>query len=258
VINTGLINRGHSLVNGGILRVAAPGGLAIPAPTVFYRMNGASGADEVDTVGGLNLTQHNTVGSVAGKIGNARTFASASQQYLDHVDHASFRLTGTFTLAVWAYAATNATFQRILAKGDANNNTDYNLAFDYSANRIVWTSRNSSNAVAAQLVLLNSAPTTATWYCCAVKFVSGTGYFWSLNGSAWTAGTGSTATRDSGTRFVVGAEDFAGGQTQYLNGRADALSIWNGTALSSTEIALFYNGVAGSGAGTEYYSGLWN
>ncbi len=65
--------------------------------TVYYPLSNVN-----DSVGGLTLTNNNTVTFSAGKIGNAANFVAASAQGLFRADNAAFQFgTGNFSFSFW-------------------------------------------------------------------------------------------------------------------------------------------------------------
>jgi len=82
--------------------------------TGYWKLDESAGATRNDSTANANhLTDHNTVGSSAGKIGNAANFVSASSRYLSHADAAAFQMGSStdFSLAAWVkYTATNQLF----------------------------------------------------------------------------------------------------------------------------------------------------
>lgn len=221
----------------------------LPAPTTFWNMNAAAGANEVDTVGGLVLTQSNGVGSAAGIIGGARTFASASSQFLSTPDAAALKLNVASTIAVWVrFDSLSASFMSVLAKlGSATAaQTEYKLYKNSSGLMSMYIQGNPTTGVSAQFQSLS----VGTWYCLFGQW-DGVNVSGAANGGALVNQAAAYLPQAlTGSLFV-------GSQTSdtplYLDGAVDAIAIWKGTVLTSAQRANFYNG----GAGREWVSGAW-
>jgi len=84
----------------------------------YWKLDEGSGASRLDSSGnGNTLTDHNTVGSVAGKIANAGSFAAASTQYLDCSVNNMQSSNADFTYTAWAKLASKPTEATIVTNG---------------------------------------------------------------------------------------------------------------------------------------------
>ncbi len=103
----------------------------LAANTVAYwRMAGASGAGETDrTLRGNDLVAAGSVGSAAGKLTTARSFASASDQYLRRDDTTDLQPgSGDFIIAAWVKPSANASVLPVVAaNGSGIGLTTYSL-----------------------------------------------------------------------------------------------------------------------------------
>jgi hypothetical protein len=225
--------------------------LDLPAPTTFFTMGGAAGAAEVDTVASLSMAQSGGVGSAAGKVGNARSFVTASSQYLSIADNAAFQWNTTVTVALWVNLTDKTTFRYFLYKGVDNTTTgqDYGLLFHSTNNDIEFNWDDTAfNNYRATLVV---NPSAAIWYCLGMQW-NGTNMNVSVNGAAWSVSAMTALPASFGGPFQIGARNTASGL--YMNGLIDAVGIWKGTMLTSAQIANFYN----AGNGREWTGSAWN
>src|SRR5262245_36770956 len=83
-----------------------------------WKLNEASGA-RADSVAGHTLTDNNTVGQAAGKIGNAADFIASASEYLSRANEADLdpAASGDFSLALWAFPHSGA--DNMISKIDA-------------------------------------------------------------------------------------------------------------------------------------------
>jgi hypothetical protein len=228
-----------------------PSGLSIPAPTVFWNMDAASGT-ETDVVGGIVLSDNNTVTSAAGKVGTARQFTNANSEYFNTADAAALQLGTASTLGWWFYLDSKTSFRTFFHKGTGNNTTDteYQSLYHSGNNRLESSFLDSSsNQYFATNTLSN--PSTATWYCVLVRW-NGSHIATSLNGAAFVNGDAAAVyPRTTAGDFRIGSREPSSGL--FMDGRIDGFTLWKGTALSDAQASAFYNG----GAGAAYAGGIW-
>jgi hypothetical protein len=226
--------------------------LALSAPVAFYRMNGASGAGETDTVGGLTLSSNNTVGSGTGIIGNGRTF-NGTNQFLNGANNSIYQITADWTVALWVKTNAILTGMPIIGKtGNTNfppNNIEWYIierSADSCAQFSVSTDGSTVHSVTSVTALTTSAyALIIAWY----NSAEGKTYI-SVNNDAPSSTTLGASPHTDTSDIWIGKYhlnfDF------FWNGSIDAIAFFN-VVLSATERTLLYN----SGLGREYAGGLW-
>ncbi len=211
--------------------------MALTTSLESYWALGEASGNATDSVGTNTLTDNNSVGSAAGKIGNARSFAAASSQYLSHTDNASLS-TGDidFTVAFWHKATTlNAG-----GYGLAGTTREYIVHYDSSRFKFYVS---SNGALTASAVANNlGAPSTATWYYIVAWHDSVN----NLIGISVNDGTADTASYSSGvfdstSTFMLGRNADGG---NYADGLFDEFGFWK-RVLTSGERTSLYNGGSG-------------
>lgn len=252
--NGGMVNGGHALTDGGVIRVSVT--LDLPAPVAFYRMNGTSGSAENDTVGSLNFSDNNSVGSGTGIIGNCRTF-NGTNQFLNKTTNSVFQITGAWTAAFWAKPTSLGVGAPIIAK-TGNTNFPPSLLEWYFLQRLsddkasfnVSYNGSNINAVNSNTALSTSAwRLVVGWYDPTVT-ANGTIYIQVNNDTVVSSPmTGVPHTDTSDVWMGKDHLNFDG----WFNGGIDAVGFWN-VVLTSTQRTNLYNG----GTGREYYSGAWH
>lgn len=193
---------------------------------------------------GNNLTSNNSVLSVAGKIGNARQFATANSEYLSIASNADVQFgEAAWTIAFWFYVPTSATGpMQLFAKDSASGRE---LEINYN--------RNTNVAEMYVYCTDGTAPTQATvtglsrdtWH-----FLAATHEANSATATLRVNAATSTTTRSGAKTFAttstdlrIGARVYSGFQ-QYLTGNVDEVAKWS-RALSATELNTIYNSGAG-------------
>ena len=182
-----------------------------------------------DEAGNNDLTDNNTVGSAAGKTGNAASFVRANSEYLSIADNPALSMsTGTYTITGWFYLETKPT------GGEA-----YRVIYKTNEINIYITSNNiyhRPNPSGSYIGSIN--PNATTWYFFAAT-VDNAG-----NGALTIDGTKYTGTlnipSDTANTVYIGWD----GSTSYVNGRIDAVMIWK-AVLTDDQIAWLRN--SGSG-----------
>ncbi len=188
--------------------------------TAYWRMEGASGAAEPDECGVSPLASTNTVGSGAGKAGNARTFVAASQQQLSVADNPRLRAASLFWVGGWARSDLDATVQTLLGKGTGT-------AAATSEYRISRAVGNTISAVVSDGATAHSTPNiavvTGAWFRFDLVY-DGATIGLSVNGGALqkTAHTTGIQTGTGGA-FRVGVSP--AGNTNYWEGAVDEVLI---------------------------------
>jgi lysophospholipase L1-like esterase len=226
--------------------------MATPLPAgaiAFWRLDEAVGVTRRDSDGTSDLADQNSVSQVAGRIGNAAGFASASGQRLSAADNPNLRVTsGDFTIAFWVKFNSLAT-SLIVAKDNTLSNAAQREFQIFLVNgkfgAVIYN--NSSVPQSLGTVLASNSVSTGVWYFVAFRHDSvAKAYYLSVDGGPENSLSYSgTPNSGSGAAFTVSGFQTGGGFL--LNGAMDALGIWK-RRLSGAEIASLYN----SGAGLEY------
>ena len=203
-------------------------------PTAFWELEETSGTRFNSVLTGNNLTDNNTVGSMAGKVGNAAQFTLANTEYLSAADNPALS-TGDidFSIAAWVYFDSLTDARTIVSKADTGAN-EYLLYF-YN-NRIRFNVANAVEVAADNL----GAPTTGQWY-----FV--VAWHDSVNnqiGIQVNGGTADTAAYAGGVvdgtaPFVIGA--YASSANAH-DGRIDQVGFWKGVMSDEESMWLYNNG----------------
>jgi hypothetical protein len=211
----------------------------------YWKLDEASGTRN-DSVGANHLTDASSVGSAAGKLGNAASFATASTDSLSLSDNAEVS-TGDvdFTFAFWLYL-TDEGGPYIPISKDEESNRDY--TFDFNAIGGSKTLRFYINGGAVN-VESASGLSASTWYF-VVAWHDSTANTLNLkinNGTTQSVSTGGTTPTDSGSAFRIGGRNYSGFEW-WLNGLVDDVGLWKGRILTSGEMTEIYN----SGNGVTY------
>lgn len=204
---------------------------------VYYALSDVNDA----TGGGLTLTNNGGVTFGAGKVGNAATFVSASNQYLSHVDATGYQMgTGSFTLSCWAKSTTAAN-QSIFAYGDYSG-TGYVIRWT-GTSIAAGLSDGSQNRQTTQ----QNAWNDNAWHLCVALFNRTTNlatmYTDNNTQGADVDISAVTGSVNNSGEFQIGA--MAGGS--FYDGSADEIGIWN-RILTGPEIVTLWN----SGTGITY------
>jgi hypothetical protein len=209
---------------------------------------------------GNNLTSNNSVLSVAGRQGNARSFVLANSEYLAAAgNNADLRFMDgrNWTFAGWLYvpsAWVTGSDRQYFAARDPVTSGNREIAFDLrqgaGLHRVACTIGPGAspttnvlfgdNAVAGDNLPLNS------WIFFAFTYNATTRVLFGRIGSGVSANSTATGTLPAGTP-VVGTSTFNLGRRQdgsYFNGYLDEVAKWD-RVLSSAELDTLYN--AGNG-----------
>ncbi len=210
--------------------------MTIPTPVAYWKLDEASG-NRADSIGSRTLTDHATVTSTAGMIGNAAVFTAVNSEYLSVADDAllSMGASARMTMAGWFYFTGNT--MGLAGKWDGGSN-EYLLYIENDS-----TIRFYVNGIIAGVINVGSrTPTTNAWHFIAARY-DGANISVRVDAQAWEDLALTTDIIDGTAAFEIGRQ--AG--VQYLNGRVDELGLWK-SALSDAEVDELYN----SGAGVTY------
>ena len=223
---------------GPFAALVAAGSSLLTGLVSWWDLDEESGV-RVDSVGSNDLTDNNTVGYAAGKIGNAADIVQANNEYFNN---ATFPTTADYTISTWVYA--NA--------GLAN--CDLLSAIDTWPNQ-AWSAVYLSGGTWYQLVgngsayvfVANGAISTETWLHIVTWYDSSTNKAsLSINGSIATTGALSGTLYDSSGAINLRL-GFGGGVGASWDGLMDLTGVWN-RVLTSDERTELYN----AGAGKDY------
>jgi len=200
----------------------------------------------VDEKGTSDLTPVNSAGGAAAIIGNGATFSGT--HYLLSASTAALTWNGNvhFSVAFWMYLPSSAT-QALLWKGD-NPATlaDYEWRVQTNGNKIRF-------AVTDNATHQGVLDTTATWSTSTWTFIAawydGTNLSCSINGGTAATLGYTFGSWNGGHHFTVGVT-LTGASTGNIlaNGSMmDEISIWNGYAFTTGDVATLYNSGAGYG-----------
>lgn len=217
-----------------------------------WKLNEASG-NALDSHGANDLTDNNTVGTAAGKIGNSRDFEKGNVEYFNRADNTDFSLGSdtAFEMSCWINLESITLRDPIIAKGAVTSVGDeYLLWIGDGGGSQPRIQLHVGNGGSSQNVSANTfgALSTGTWYHIRAWHDPATDVIGvSVNNvedtAAWSGGTQDTV-RD----FLIAAT-FAG---DVFDGLIDEVSFWKGRVLTAGERSQIYNG------GSGYDFDLWD
>jgi hypothetical protein len=224
--NTPLVVSGSTLLNGNV---------------GYWKLDEGSGATRNDSTANANhLTDHNTVGSSAGKIGNAADFVAASSRYLTAADAAAFQMgTGTdFSYAAWIKFTDTTSGQYFLAYGTAT--AGYSFRKSATLGKlVVLLGANSTNNTFAS----NTAWNDGNWHLVIVTVVrSGSMTIYVDNNADGNVSV--AALNGFSVNSAVGFQLGALNAGSFLSGSLDEVGLWN-RIIDATERSALWNGGAG-------------
>ena len=197
-----------------------------------YKMEGASGASETDTVSGYNLANNGTVGSAAGLVGNGRTFSGSDRLTRTSNDALSFK-NNDGGVALWFKLNANNTKQIIistLAEGGAGADMTYFLRAENDASLTLTIGDGAGNNTFGTLM---TGLVTGTWY----KIVFN--YFRAFKTWTFSINSSTVAIAVRGIRFGGTSSSYTqaigGSFSQNVNGEVDGVKI-NGRVWSLAEM----------------------
>ena len=203
----------------------------------YWKLDEASGS-RADSHGSNTLTDDSTVGSTAGKIGNAANFVAASTDSLSCADNASLRLSGTdASISLWVKLATKAATQMLVTKWNFGFNLEYAIDYVTGTDRLRLSIGNGSANFHAFADSYGSVP-TGTWIFVQAR-IDNTAKTAEICCDA--AGWDSVSFTDT---VLSGANTFYLGRRvvgNYADAAIDEVSIWK-RKLSDEEFSELYNG----------------
>jgi len=201
-----------------------------------------------DSHGDNDLTDNNTVGYVAGRVGNACDFQRANTEYLSIADASQSGLdfTTDVSLSFWVKKSGDDNAQQSLISKDtngANNTRSYNFTYNDNGTPSITVDQFPTGYAYPNYysAYYSVTFTDATWEHYVITIdtdLAGTSnkFYIYKNGSGlgyFTVGDGNGATsfQNTGSSFVIGYTSFLGA----FDGALDEISIWN-TILSSDDV----------------------
>jgi len=190
----------------------------------YWTLDEESGTRADSTANGNDLTDNNTVGFGAGKIGNAADFEASNSEYLSITDasQTGLDITGDMTVSSWVNMESTGN-RVIVARYDGTSTTSSFVFYIRATNLIMLIAGASTHAVSAAHGL-----STGTFAHVAVTYKSGTGAIeFFVNGISIGGGTSIyTTIKDSTADFKIG---FADSPFTYFDGLIDETAIWDKT-----------------------------
>ena len=214
--------------------------------SLFAAYNGESNTN--DSFGTNNGTPQGGLTYTTGKIGNAFTFNGSNSYVRIPNTSNQFNFTGDFSISVWINQTTDGNLFNNYYATSATNRYGYNLYLQGGRVRFATYNGNtatSSNIGQATATVIN----TNTWYQVVITKTTSNAFKMYINGVLQTLSVinGDLSLNpiySSSNTVNIGAEQ---GISDFLNGRIDALNMWN-RELTSSEITELYN----SGNGAQY------
>lgn len=209
-------------------------------------------SDLIDATGrGNTLTNNNSVAFVAGKIGNAAEFVTASSKFLSKASSADVDRGHTeWSLGFWYKPASTTSIQVLIGMQDDVNGGGFSIRTAAGGNGLTFTTLTSGGSASGS-VSVTPAFVAGNWYSIVVRHSPTDGLLYlNVNDTASSGSGGLTGTTGScAAQFRIGARAYPGFQ-EYTDGLIDAVAIWS-RKLSNAEVTEFHN----SGNGIEFTGG---
>lgn len=191
----------------------------------------------------LTLTDNNTVGNAAGKIGNAASFTAASDETLSVSDNAAVSIGDIdWTITFWFFlSGLPAGDWALVSKWDASGspNSEYLISREPSSTNIFFAVTSDGDAFSTYKDVQSSATTTtSTWYFVVCQHDAAADQISvSVNNGTFATGTHVGGIYDGAHSFELAGIDST---INNLNGRLDMVGIWK-RKLTAAEITYLYN-----------------
>lgn len=237
------VPQARPLLGGGMQRRTLFGGLRsslLEGLVGYWKLDEASGNAIDSHWTGRNLTDNNTVTSAAGKINDARSFASASSEFFSRASDADLS-TGDvdFTCATWVFITDKTAFRDVISKSGAATGDEFALFYHVTDDRFAFHIRENGTGsfLRANATDLGS-PSTSTWYFLVGWYqASNNTVHVKANDGADNSAAGGNGTIATNENFYIGT--YRGGSSLW-NGRIDEAAFWK-RLLTSAEMTLLYN-----------------
>ncbi len=215
----------------------------------FWKMNEATGETRADVLNNDNLVNTNACAQVAGIVGFATSFVSASSQKLTKAGYSAFDGATKASISCWVKRA--AAGSDVIAVAVAiDNNNRFEVAQVNDGNAYFLSCNAGSQ--------FGTAASAGTGWHHLVMVFDGTlatnanrlkGY---IDGVLQTLSfTGTIPATLPTLNATIGVGVFNPATTVFSNGNLDAIGIWPGRALAQSDVTLLYN----SGVPLEYQGG---
>ncbi len=204
----------------------------------YWTMDEASGTRN-DSHGTNHLTDNNTVGSAAGKLGNAAVFVTANSESLSRANNAALQ-TGDidYTLAGWFRIDVENSSQMIAARDEVGQRE---WAIDYASGVGLRFSINAFSII-ANAGTLSFIGTPWFFVVCWHDATANTINIQVNNGSVVSESTGGTPQDATTSAIAFGARTYASFEG-YLSGALDEWGFWKRVLTSDERTALYNSGV---------------
>ena len=218
----------------------------------YWKLDEASGT-RVDSHSTNDLTDNNTVTSVAGKIGNAAEFEADNSEFLSHATNGDLEAGDIdYTIACWVFleSKTNPYLGFVTKDSLTANGRQYYLFYASSSDRFVFGTANGGGAGLDQINEVSASnfgsPSLGVWYYLVAWHDS------SANTTNIQVNNGTVnsltdiytpTTAPSLANFLIGGFDNAGSRLP-MDGLIDEVGFWKRRLIPAERTAL-YNGGAG-------------
>ena len=216
--------------------------MAIPTPFAYWKLDEVSG-NRADSVGSETLVDNNTVGSAAGKIGNASEHIRANNEFLSNTTVLS-SIGNAWTFSAWFnFPQIGSADQTVISCRPSSGSANLiQIECNINIGQLRAIVFNSSGTYVKDYRFPGGL-TANTWAHCVFTW-DGTTLTFYLNGS--TSGVSkavdSALTMTATSRTLrIGAEVSS---SNVADGLIDEVGLWN-VALTSGEVSELYNGGAG-------------
>lgn len=215
----------------------------------YWRLEEATGATRTDSYGTNNMSDHNSVAQITGKVGNGGGFTSTSSQYLSIASNSTFDTSSTsFTFSAWAYINDTGVSRVIVSKGTLNSNSTVQFALyrEGGTNKIRFTVGNGSSGSDVGA----SYPGTGQWFF-AVGWYDNVAQTMNVqvNNGTVVSGSNTAGSYFNASQFLIGNDT----SSRFWNGNLDEVGYWK-RVLTPDERSFLY----AAGAGRIYSTSLWN
>jgi len=219
----------------------------------WYDLDEASGTRYDTHINGYDLTDNNTVGQAAGKIGSAASFVAANSEYLSLADNPDFSIgSSPWTFVCWVYLD-SSTSMGVACKGPNGGfgGYEWTLSIDGNINAQARIQNGVDDFVAISAVNFG-ALSTGTWYMLHIRY----------DGIKFEVGVNTVTNNidyiaggwDSNLEFRLG-DGYA--DYGYMNGRIDLAAFWK-RALTDEELVWLYNNGSARQYNEETYITDWD
>ena len=202
--------------------------------THCYEADESSG-NLLDSVGSAHGTDNNTVGSTTGKIGNARVFVRANNEYFSLTNTGEGATSGNpFSWTIWANAVTLTGDRIILGWNDGTKL--FQIVLGTSGLFVAW------GVSPFDAIAQGNPLSTSTWYHVAFTFSSagvGTAY---INTTSIGSDSSPTGAFNTSTALNIGRR--GGDGADPFDGALDLIKRWS-REISTSEITEDYNSASG-------------